>query len=163
MLLFFTLFFILFGFWLILFLFNSYFSFLMLFCGIVFSFFISSLCIKLRLFSIKNEFLFLQFGFYKIFFKKIFNGFFESLYLGFEFLKINNYIDPVIDYLYIDNENIYENNLTSNLLNLNAGMVSSIMKNKCIVIHSINKLFFTPNQLYFLSLDSQKVNDDNLV
>ena len=163
MLLFFTLFFILLGFWSLLFIFNSYFSFVILLSGIFTSFFISIICIKLRLFSIRNEFLFLQFGFYKLFFKRIANGFLETIYLSFEFLKINNYIDPVLDYLYIDNENIYENNLASNLINLDAGTISSIIKNQCIVIHSINKLFFTPNQLYFLSLDSQKVNDDNLI
>lgn len=162
MLLFFTLFFILFGFWLILFIFNSYFSFLIVLFGVFISAIITMICMKLRLFTLKNEFLFLQFGFYKVLFKKFLNNFLESIYLAFEFLKFIPYVDPVIDYLYIDNENIYENNLVTNLLNLNSGLISSILKNQCIVIHSINKLFFTPNQLYFLSLDSQKVNDDTL-
>lgn len=163
MLLFFTLFFILFSFWLILFIFNSYFTISILIIGAIASIFITIITIKLRLFSLKSEFLFLQFGFYKILAKKFITYVSETFYLAFEFLKINNYIDPVIDYLSVENESIYENNLSNAMLSLNAGIISAIIKNKCIIIHSINKLFFTPNQLFFLSIESQKVNDDNLV
>lgn len=163
MLLFFTLFFILFSFWLILFIFNSYFTISILIIGAIASIFITIITINLRLFSLKSEFLFLQFGFYKMLMKKFITYVSETFYLAFEFLKINNYIDPVVDYLSVENESIYENNLSSTMLSLNAGVISAIIKNKCIIIHSINKLFFTPNQLFFLSIESQKVNDDNLV
>ena len=163
MLLFFTLFFILFGFWLILFIFNSYFTVPILVIGAISSVFITIITLKLRLFSFKSEFLFLQFGFYKMLLNKVINYISETFYLAFEFLKINNYIDPVIDYLSVENESIYENNLSSVMLSLNAGIISAVIKNKCIIVHSINKLFFTPNQLYFLSIESQKVIDDNLV
>ena len=163
MLLFFSLFFILFGFWVILFLFNSYFTFTVLLIGCIISLLITIVSIKLRLFSSRNEFLFLQLGFYKMIFSKLITYVSETLYLAFEFLKVNNYIDPVIDYLFVDDENIYENNLSNAALTLNAGIISAIIKNRCIIIHSMNKLFFTPNQLYFLSIESQKVNDDGLV
>lgn len=163
MLLFFTLFFILFGFWIVLFLFNSYFSLVMILIGFVASVLITTVCIKLRLFSPKTGFLFLQVGFYKIILNKFITCMSETTYLAFEFFKKENYVDPVLDYLFIENEDIYENNLSSSILSLNAGIISSMIKNRCIIIHSMNKLFFTPNQLYFLSIETQKVNDDSLV
>lgn len=110
-----------------------------------------------------SEFLCLQFGFYSMVFKKILTIFTENIYLAFQFLKPNNTIDPVIDYLYIDNDSIFENNLANNMLNMNCGIISAIIKNQCIIIHSINSLFFSPNQLYFLSLETQKVNDDSII
>ena len=163
MLLFFTLFFILFSFWVILFIFNSMFTITLLAVGIVISIIVSMLMIKLKLYSANSEFLCLQVGFYSMFIKKIIVVFTENIYLAFQFIKPNNTIDPVLVYLYIVNDNIFENSLANNILNMNFGIISAIIKNQCIIIHSINKLFFSPNQLYFLSLETQKVNDDGIV
>ena len=49
-------------------------------------------------------------------FKKILSIFTENIYLAFQFWKPNNTIDPVIDYLYIDNDSVFENNLANNIL-----------------------------------------------
>lgn len=163
MLLFFTLFFILFSFWIVLFIFNSMITIPMLCVGVVVCVLITVIAIKLKLYSMNSEFLCLQFGFYSMVFKKILTIFTENIYLAFQFLKPNNTIDPVIDYLYIDNDSIFENNLANNMLNMNCGIISAIVKNQCIIIHSINSLFFSPNQLYFLSLETQKVNDDSII
>lgn len=119
--------------------------------------------IKLKLYSANNEFIFLQFGFYSMLIKNMIIVFTENLYLAFQFIKPHSTIDPVIDYLYIENDNIYENNLTNNILNMNFGIISAIIKNQCIIIHSINSLFFSPNQLYFLSLETQRVSDDSII
>ncbi|MBO4956769.1 MAG: hypothetical protein J6C50_02950 [Rickettsiales bacterium] len=131
--------------------------------GIVISIIVSMLMIKLKLYSANSGFLCLQVGFYSMFIKKIIVVFTENIYLAFQFIKPNNTIDPVLDYLYIENDNIFENSLANNILNMNFGIISAIIKNQCIIIHSINKLFFSPNQLYFLSLETQKVNDDGIV
>lgn len=163
MLLFFSLFFILFSFWIVLFIFNSSFTITLLLIGIVISSLIALLSIKSRLYSANSEFTFLQFGFYSMFIKKIIVFFSENVYLAFQFLKPNSNVDPVIDYLFIENDNIFENNLANNTLNMNFGIISAIIKNQCLIIHSINYLFFSPNQLYFLSLETQKVSDDSII
>lgn len=119
--------------------------------------------IKLKIYTLNNEFIFLQFGFYSMLVKKICVTFTENIYLAFEFIKPSSNIDPVIDYLFVENDNMFENSLANNILNINFGIISSIIKNQCLIIHSINKLFFSPNQLYFLSLETQRVSDDGLV
>ena len=78
MLLFFTLFFILFSFWVILFIFNSMFTITLLAVGIVISIIVSMLMIKLKLYSANSEFLCLQVGFYSMFIKKIIVVFTET-------------------------------------------------------------------------------------
>jgi hypothetical protein len=48
-------------------------------------------------------------------------------------------------------------------LNMNCGILSCIVKNQCLMVHSLSELFFTPNQLYFLNIEVQNINDDNLI
>jgi hypothetical protein len=131
--------------------------------GIIISIFISAVVIKLKLYSHQSEFLFLQFGFYNILSKKIFLCFGENIYLAFQFLLPRNNIDPIIDFLYIDDNNIFKNNLVCNILNMNFGIINCIIKNQCFFIHSMNELFFSPNQLYFLSVEVQRIHDDSLI
>ncbi len=163
MLLFFTLFFTLFSFWILLFIFNSTITIGLLAIGIVISAMVATYAIKLKLYTLNNEFIFLQLGFYSMLIRRLIVVFTENIYLAFQFIKPDNTIDPVIDYLYVDDENMYDNSLANNMLNLNFGIISAIIKNQCLIIHSINSLFFSPNQLYFLSLDTQRINDDNII
>lgn len=163
MLLFLTLFFIIFSIWCILFILNSLFNSLFLILGVLVSIFLTKITISLKLYTNRNQFMFLQFGFYKLVFNKLMIYFTENLYLAFQFLKPNNTIIPLLDYLFVENSDITENALACNILNLNTGCIASIIKNQCIIIHSMNELFFTPNQLYFLSVETKKINDDNLI
>ena len=163
MLLFFTLFFTLFSFWILLFIFNSTITIGLLAIGIVISAMVATYAIKLTLYTLNNEFIFLQLGFYSMLIRRLIVVFTENIYLAFQFIKPDNTIDPVIDYLYVDDENMYDNSLANNMLNLNSGIISAIIKNQCLIIHSINSLFYSPNQLYFLSLDTQRINDDNII
>lgn len=163
MLTFFTLFFILFSLWLVLFLFNSMFSVGIILFGLFITILITIVVLKLKLYNYRNEFIFLQFGFYKMLVQKLIVSFGENLYLAFQFILPSNNIDPVVDYLFNENDNIYENNLTCNIFNLSFGVVSCLIKNQCFFIHSINSVFFSPNQLYFLNIETQKINDDSLV
>lgn len=163
MLTFFTLFFILFSLWLVLFLFNSMFSVSIILFGLFITILITIVVLKLKLYNYRNEFIFLQFGFYKMLAQKLIVSFGENLYLAFQFILPSNNIDPVVDYLFNENDNIYENNLTCNIFNLSFGVVSCLIKNQCFFIHSMNSIFFSPNQLYFLNIETQKINDDSLV
>ena len=163
MILFSTIFFILVAFWIILFVFNSLFNAYFLIIGIVLSFFITRFLLISKLYSNRSEFLFLQFGFYKLLLNKLGRSFSENLYLAFQFLKPDNNLIAIFDYLFVENDNIYQNSATCSILNLNFGCVSTIIKNQCIIVHSMNELFFTPNQLFFLNIESQKMNDDNLI
>ncbi len=163
MLTFFTLFFILFSLWLVLFLFNSMFTLWIVIFGFIITILIAVLVLKLKLFNFRNEFIFLQFGFYKMLMEKLTVSFGENLYLAFQFLLPVNNIDPVVDFLFNENDNIYENNLTCNIFNLSFGVISCLIKNQCFFVHSMSSVFFSPNQLYFLNIETQKINDDSLV
>lgn len=163
MLTFFTLFFILFSFWLLFFVFNSIFNVLIIVFGFIISGIIAITAMKYKLYSSRNQFIFLQLGFYKLLVEKIVVSFGENIYLAFQFLLPNNNIDPVVDYLFNENDDIYENNLVCNIFNINFGIVTCLVKNQCFFVHSLNSLFFSPNQLYFLNIETQKVNDDSLV
>ncbi|MDR1498825.1 MAG: hypothetical protein LBS34_00865 [Rickettsiales bacterium] len=131
--------------------------------GVVVSAIISFFSIKLKLCSHQSEFLFLQFGFYGILAQKIIISFGENIYLAFQFLIPYNNLNPTIDLLYVENNNIYENSLMCNILNLSFGIVSCMIKNQCLFIHSMGDLFFSPNQLYFLNIETQRVHDDSLL
>jgi hypothetical protein len=131
--------------------------------GVFISFAISSLVIKAKLYNERSEFLCLQFGFYKLLLKSIMHSFGENIYLAFQFLKTNNTLIPIVDYILVENDNVTQNALLCGIMNLNCGVLSCIIKNQCLMIHSLNELFFTPNQLYFLNIEIKNVNDDNLV
>jgi hypothetical protein len=163
MLVFFTLFFILFSFWTILFIFNGLMNGVFIMVGIIVSFLVSLFIIKTKLYNERSEFLCLQVGFYKLLVKKIIYSFTENVYLAFRFLGFGNSIVPVVDYILIENDNAIHNALLCGILNLNCGILSCVIKNQCLMVHSIDELFFTPNQLYFLNIEVKNINDDNLV
>lgn len=163
MLVFFTLFFILFSFWIVTFIFNGMLNSIFLLVGIFVSSLVSLFIMKTKLYGVRSEFLCLQIGFYKLLFKKIFSSFGENIYLAFQFLKIKSSLLPVVDYILVENDNVIQNALLCGILNLSCGVTACIVKNQCLMIHSLSELFFTPNQLYFLNIDVQNINDDNLV
>jgi hypothetical protein len=163
MLIIFTLFFILLSFWIVLFVFNGAFNSIFLLGGILVSFLISLVTVKTKLYNERTEFLCLQVGFYKLLISKIIYSFTENIYLAFQFIKINNSLIPIVDYILVENDNVVQNALLCSVLNMNCGINSCIIKNQCLMIHSLNELFFTPNQLYFLNIEVRNINDDSLV
>jgi hypothetical protein len=156
-------FFMLFSFWTVLFMFSGVLNGIFLLGGVIFSFIVSLFVTKVKLYNERSEFSCLQVGFYKLLLRNVFGSLGESIYLAFQFLKIENNLIPIIDYVLIDNENTIQNALLCGIMNINCGILSCVIKNQCLMIHSLNELFFTPNQLYFLNIDIKRINDDNVV
>ena len=118
---------------------------------------------KSKLMTKQNTFLFLQFGFYNILMKKINLMFLTNIYLCAQLLFSKKDIRPTIDYLFLDNEDTFEESLITNIFNMSPGVLCILLKKKYFVVHSLGDDYFVPSDLFFINLEVGKVHDDVLV
>lgn len=162
MLIFLTLFFTNLSILVLLLLFNSYFNFIYFILIILISLLISYLTIKLKLVNQKTNFLFLQLGFYKFIFKKFNSMFLFSFYLTWQLYK-KKPIEPIVDYIYIDNSNLHEITLIINTLNLLPGIICCATRKQYLIIHSLGFQYFIPSDIFILNNEIIDVYDDNII
>lgn len=160
----FTLFFINLGLWTILFISNGHFSSLRLIIGILLSFTVSHLALSLKLVLKKNDYLFLQFGFYKFIFSKINNAFYSNLKFAYKILtnKTKDF-NPLIDYIYSENNDVCETCLLVNTLNMLPGVTCISIKKGYIVVYSLGYEYFIPSDIFLFNQEISKVYDDSLI
>ena len=160
----FTLFFINFGVWVILFLSSGHLSSFCLLVGIFLSFLVSHLALRLRLIFKKNDYLFLQLGFYKFIFSKVNNAFYYSIKFAYKILtnKTKDF-SPFIDYIYLENDDICETCLLVNVLNMLPGVTCIVVKKKYLVVHSLGFEYFIPSDTFLFNQEISKVYDDSLI
>lgn len=160
----FTLFFINLSFWIILFLSNGSFSSFSLVIGIILSFVISYATLKLKLISKKNDYLFLQFGFYKFIFSKINNAFYYNIKFAYKILtnKTKDF-SPLVDYIYSEDNDVYETCLLVNTLNMLPGVICIAIKKGYFAIYSLGYEYFIPSDIFLFSQEILHVYDDSLI
>lgn len=163
MLIFLTLFFTYLCIWIILFLLNSLFSSLYFLVGVCICLFVSYLTIKLKIVNQKTNFLFLQVGFYKYIFSKINTSLLYTIYLTLQFYKKKQNFEEVVDYVYVDNSNLYEVALIVNTLNLLPGVICCALKKQHLVIHSLGFQYFIPSDIFILNDEISNIYDDNVI
>lgn len=160
----FSLFFIYLSIWMILFLSSSQFNSLYLVVGVVISFIVAYLSVILKFVSKKGKFLFLQFGFYRFIFNKINNSFYYTTTFAYKILtgKTQSFT-PLVDYIYLENDDIYETALLVNTLNMLPGVICITIKRRYIVVYSIGYEYFIPTDVFLFNQDIINAYDDSLI
>ena len=160
----FTLFFINLGLWIVLFLSNGQFNSIYLIVGIVLSLFISHLALRLRLIQKKDDYLFLQLGFYKFIFSKINNAFYYNMKFAYKILtnKTKDF-NPLVDYIYLENDDVCETCLLVNTLNMLPGIVCIAIKKGYLVVYSLGYEYFIPSDIFLFNQEILRTYDDGLI
>ena len=158
----FSLFFIYLSIWIVLFLSSSQFNSLYLVIGVVISFIVAYLSLRLKFVSKKGKFLFLQFGFYRFIFNKVNNSFYYTVMFAYKILTGKSFA-PLVDYIYLENDDIYETALLVNTLNMLPGVICMVVKRRYIVVYSVGYEYFIPTDIFLFNQDIVSAYDDSLV
>ena len=70
---------------------------------------------------------------------------------------------PLVDYVYLENEDVYETCLLVNTLNMLPGVVCIAVKKKYLVIYSLGYEYFIPSDVYLFNQEIMSVYDDSLI
>jgi multisubunit Na+/H+ antiporter MnhE subunit len=158
-----TLFLILFTFWMIIsasadFVYPSF-----IILGLLSSIIVTIIAYKIRILNKEHPFLFLQIGFYKYLFGITNQNFFKNFKTAFEFIKKNPKIDPVVDFILLNKNNDSEIALYTTSLGLVPGVLCFSIKRKYIVVHLLDKDYFSLLDMYNANKAVSSVYDDSLI
>lgn len=158
-----TLFLILLTLWIIILGLSGNFSPDLLLLGMVSSVTISTFSGKIRIVHEKDSFLFLQFGFYKYIWKMLNENFMQNFTLAFDFLFRRENIEPVVDFIFLNKNEDAEVGLCVNVITLKPGSICIAMKKKYVIVHMINKNYFSLVDMFSISKEVSLVHDDSLI
>lgn len=127
------------------------------------SVFITYFCFATNLFRKNGEFLFLQFGFYTFFLSKINKNFIKIFQICLDFLNFKKEFVSVLDYFMINKDSDSDNVLNANVLTLMPGTIGILIRKKNLVVHSLDAKYFSSGNMWDLSQDIEKIDDDSLV
>mgnify|MGYP003305380574 CR=1 FL=1 len=158
----FTLFLLLFVIWLISLLVSHSFTLTFILFGVFVSLFITIFAFKSSIINPGTEFLFLQFGFYRFIFNKVNNSFYYTVMFAYKILTGKSFA-PLVDYIYLENDDIYETALLVNTLNMLPGVICMVVKRRYIVVYSVGYEYFIPTDIFLFNQDIVSAYDDSLV
>jgi len=159
----FTLFLLLFVTWIILLFFSKTFTIIFLAIGFFVSIIITIFTFRATIFNNKTEFLFLQFGLYKYVFGKLNDNFLKIFVICYKFLDKDTKFTSILDYVFLNKDSDAESALTANLLTLMPGTIGILMKKRYLIVHSLDKDYFSLSEMYNITNDVGKLDDDSLI
>ncbi|HSQ98253.1 MAG TPA: Na+/H+ antiporter subunit E [Rickettsiales bacterium] len=159
----FTLFLLLFIIWITsLFLSNTV-NVLLLITGFIISIIITLFVFKTSIIGQNTEFLFLQFGFYKYIFGKIINHIKNVFIICSKFYKKDIKFTSILDYVFLNKDSDAESALVANLLTLIPGTMGILMKKRYLIVHSLDEKYFSLSEMYNITVEVGKIDDDSLI
>jgi len=158
-----TLFLILFAFWMIISTSADFIQPSFIILGLLSSMVITIIAYRIRILNKERPFLFLQISFYKYLFGIINQNFFKNFKTAFEFIKKNPKIDPIVDFILLDKDNDSEIALYTISLGLVPGVLCFSIKRKYIVVHLLDKDYFSLLDMYDANKTVSSVYDDSLI
>ena len=159
----FTLFLLLFVVWLISLFFAKLFILPYIIFGFIVSIIISTFIFRMSIINKNTEFLFLQFGFYTYIFGKINSHITNVFKICFQFLSLNTEFTSILDYIFLNKDSDAESAFTANLLTLLPGTLGILMKKRYLIVHSLDKDYFSLAEMYNITTEIGKIDDDSLV
>lgn len=159
----FTLFLLLFIIWNLALLVSANFNIFFLVLGFFISILISIFSFKSGIINESTEFLFLQFGFYKYIYGKIKTDIKDLFKICSQFYRKNTKFTSILDYVFLNKDSDAESVLVANLLTLLPGTIGVLMKKRYLIVHSLDVKYFSQNEMYGITVDIAKIDDDSLV
>ncbi len=158
-----TLFLLLFVVWCISLLFNGTFNIFLIIFGLIISITITVFVFRLTLINDTTEFLFLQLGFYTYIFEKFNNSAANIFKICLQFLNPKTKFTSILDYVFLNKDSDAESSLTANLLTFLPGTIGILMKKRYLIVHSLDKDYFSLSEMYNITTEVGKIDDDSLV
>ena len=159
----FTLFLLLFVIWCISLFFSGAFNIFLVIFGFIISIIITLFVFRLTIVNSATEFLFLQFRFYGYIFDK-FNSHAVNIFkICLQFLDQKTNFTSILDYVFLNKDSDAESALASNLLTFLPGTIGILMKKRYLIVHSLDKEYFSLSEMYNITNEIGKLNDDSLV
>ena len=159
----FTLFLLLFIVWCISLVFSGTFNILLLIFGFIISIVITLFVFGLGLMSDSTEFLFLQVSFYSYIFEKFNNNVLNIFKICLQFLNSKTEFTSILDYIFLNKDSDTETALTANLLTFLPGTIGILMQKRYLIVHSLDKDYFSLSEMYNIINEVNKIDDDSLV
>lgn len=159
----FTLFLLLFTIWFTSLFFAGSLTILFILIGFFSSLIITIFVFRLSIINNNTEFLFLQFGFYKYIFEKLNNNILNIFKICIQFLQPKTEFISILDYVFLNKDSDAESALTANLLTLLPGTIGILMKKRYLIVHSLDKDYFSLNEMYNITNEVGKIDDDSLI
>ena len=159
----FTLFLLLFAIWFVSLFFSGALTIGFILLGFFVSVVITIFVFSLSIINNNTEFLFLQFGFYRYIFEKINNNIINAFKISLQFLTPKTEFVSILDYVFLNKDSDAESALTANLLTLLPGTIGILMKKRYLIVHSLDKDYFSLAEMYNITNEVGKIDDDSLV
>ena len=159
----FTIFLMLFIVWNISILFVGTISLTYVLLGLIVSIFITVFLFKMGIINTNTEFYFLQFGFYAYIFAKVNSNIFQVFKICCQFLDSDTKFVPLFDYVFLNKDSDSESVIIANLLTILPGTLGILMKKRYLIVHSLDKEYFSLTDMYNISIEIEKIDDDSLI
>ncbi len=159
----FTLFFLLFTIWFASSFFSGILSIVSLLIGFVVCLLIVFLVFKTSIMNNSTEFLFLQSSFYFYILKQVNKNFSNIFRICISFLRKDMEFTPILDYVYINKDSDSESAFTANLLTILPGTIGILMKKRYLIVQSLDSNYFSLVDMYNMTNDIGKLDDDSLI
>ena len=131
--------------------------------GLVASILIVMFVFKTSIMNNKTEFKFLQFNFYSYIFKQLNSHIINVFRICIRFLKNDREFFPILDYVFLDKDSDSETAFTANLITLLPGTIGVLTKKRYLIVHSLDKDYFSLVTMYDITNAVGKLDDDSLV
>ena len=79
------------------------------------------------------------------------------------FLKNDRDFFPILDYVFLDKDSDSETAFTANLITLLPGTIAVLTKKRYLIVHSLDKDYFSLVTMYDITNAVGKLDDDSLV
>lgn len=159
----FTLFLLLFSVWFISLIFSGILTIGLILLGFVVSIVITLFVFRLSIINNKTDFMFLQFGFYGYILQKVNDNLVKVFKISLQFLTSKDDFVSILDYVFLNKDSDAESALTANLLTLLPGTIGILMKKRYLIVHSLDKDYFSLSEMYNITNEVGRINDDSLV
>lgn len=81
----------------------------------------------------------------------------------FQFLNPKTQFTSILDYVFLNKDSDAESALSANLLTLLPGTIGILMKKRYLIIHSLDKDYFSLTDIYNITNEINKIDDDSLI
>ncbi len=159
----FTLFLLLFTVWFALSFFSNNLSIPVIVYGAIASIIIVMFIFKTGIMTNSTEFKFLQFNFYAYILQQLNKNISNVFKICMQFLKSNTEFTSIIDYVFLDKDSDAESSFTCNLLTLLPGTIGVLTKKRYLIVHSLDKEYFSLIEMYNITNEVGRLDDDSLV
>ncbi len=158
-----TLFLLLFTVWFVSAFFSNNLTIITILIGLISSIIIVVFVFKTSIMNNKTEFKFLQFNFYSYIFKQLNSNMTNVFKICLRFLKNDREFFPILDYVFLDKDSDTETAFTANLITLLPGTIGVLTKKRYLIVHSLDKDYFSLATMYDITNAVGKLDDDSLV